>query len=336
MTTKTSRAGSAETPPMLRDATDGPATWTADRLDDDAGLVPITDACLDELLAVARVLDANPLPVISLHPDDFDLAACGDMMRQVKETLDGGIGFAVIDRLPIEDLGPERTTALNWLLANMVGTTVAQKWDGTMLYDVRDTGKVPSPGNGVRSSLSNRHQELHTDNSYNLPPDYVALLCLHPAKTGGVSGIVSFQTAHNRLLETRPDLLERLYRPFCFDRQSEHAPDDPNTVNRVPVFAYDGDRLRTRYAISLVHGGHEIAGEPLDDAGREAIAVLDSIIEEPTMRRDFNFQAGQIQIVDNRRIGHRRTGFDDWPEPDRKRHLVRLWIRNQGRPFYAG
>ena len=54
------------------------------------------------------------------------------------------------------------------------------------------------------------------------------------------------------------------------------------------------------------------------------------------MRHDFDFQAGQIQIVDNRCIGHRRTGFEDWPEPERRRHLVRLWVRNQGRPFYAG
>lgn len=336
MTTAMSKTGSTDAPLMLREVHDGPVAWTADLLEEDAGLVSIGDACMDELIAAARLLEAKPLPTVALNADDFDLAACRGMMRQVKATLDDGLGFAIIDRLPVEDLGRERTTALYWLLANLVGTTVAQKWDGTMLYDVRDTGKAPSPGNGIRSSVSNRHQELHTDNSYNLPPDYVALLCLHPAKEGGVSGIVSFQTAHNRLLETRPDLLERLYRPFCFDRQFEHAPDDPDTVNRLPVFAYDGERLRTRYAISLVRGGHDITGDPLDDAGREAIEALDDIIEEPNMRRDFDFQAGQIQIVDNRCIGHRRTGFEDWPEPERRRHLVRLWVRNQGRPFYAG
>ncbi|MFT5172706.1 MAG: hypothetical protein ACI8W7_000873, partial [Gammaproteobacteria bacterium] len=44
----------------------------------------------------------------------------------------------------------------------------------------------------------------------------------------------------------------------------------------------------------------------------------------------------QIQIVNNRRIGHRRTGYTDWPEPERKRHLMRIWLRNHGRAFYMG
>ena len=43
-----------------------------------------------------------------------------------------------------------------------------------------------------------------------------------------------------------------------------------------------------------------------------------------------------MQIIDNRRLGHRRTGFRDFPEPGRKRHLVRLWLRDWGRRFYNG
>ena len=39
MTTETSKAGSTESPQMLRDVVDEPVAWTADRLDDDAGLV---------------------------------------------------------------------------------------------------------------------------------------------------------------------------------------------------------------------------------------------------------------------------------------------------------
>jgi len=31
-----------------------------------------------------------------------------------------------------------------------------------------------------------------------------------------------------------------------------------------------------------------------------------------------------------------RTEFEDHPEPDRRRHLVRLWLRDHGRRAYTG
>ncbi len=52
--------------------------------------------------------------------------------------------------------------------------------------------------------------------------------------------------------------------------------------------------------------------------------------------KTFEFQRGQIQVLNNRRLGHHRTAFRDWDEPARKRHLVRLWLRESGRPFYQG
>ena len=59
-------------------------------------------------------------------------------------------------------------------------------------------------------------------------------------------------------------------------------------------------------------------------------------MDEPEFWKEFVFQPGQIQIVDNRRCAHKRTGFRDDPTPDRKRHLVRLWLRRDGRRFYNG
>jgi len=50
----------------------------------------------------------------------------------------------------------------------------------------------------------------------------------------------------------------------------------------------------------------------------------------------IEFNKKQIQIVNNKRIGHRRTAFRDWDEPERRRHLVRIWLRDTGRPFYQG
>ena len=329
-------ASSTEPPRMLRDIDSGPAAWRSDGLVSDAGRVSVDSASRDELLKTAASLDANPLPTVSLRPEDFEMSACRAMMARVRDTLENGVGFAVVDRLPIDDVSAETATKLYWLLTNMLGQIVAQKWDGTMVYDVRDTGQKRTPGSGVRSSITNEGQSYHTDNAFGLPPDYVALFCLQPAREGGVNGVVSFPAAHNRMLKRHPDLLPRLYEPFLFDRQHEHAPDDPDLVSRSPVFRYDGERLHTQFADMLIHAGYKVAGEDIDARGRAALAAFAAVVEEPGARHDFVFEPGQVQIVDNRRLGHRRTAYTDWPEPERRRHLVRLWVRNSGRPFYMG
>jgi alpha-ketoglutarate-dependent taurine dioxygenase len=203
-----------------------------------------------------------------------------------------------------------------------------------MIYDVRDLGRPP--GNGVRPDITNAEQSFHTDNSYNLcPPEYVALLCLHPAMEGGISSIVSFATAHNEMLARHPALLRRLYAPFLFDRQREHAPGDA-MVLRHPLFEYDGERLTARLSRYQVRNGQALAGTALDPEGEAALEALDRIMQTPAINREFFFERGQIQIIDNRRLGHRRTGFRDFAEAERKRHLVRLWLRDRGRRFYNG
>ena len=64
--------------------------------------------------------------------------------------------------------------------------------------------------------------------------------------------------------------------------------------------------------------------------------TMERIMNEPGIGLDLSFEPGQIQILDNWRIGHKRTGFEDWPEPERKRRLVRTWLRDAGRTFYNG
>jgi hypothetical protein len=49
---------------------------------------------------------------------------------------------------------------------------------------------------------------------------------------------------------------------------------------------------------------------------------------------DLDFRPGDIQILHNHVVLHSRTAYEDWPEPTRKRHLLRLWLRDDnGRPL---
>ena len=37
-------------------------------------------------------------------------------------------------------------------------------------------------------------------------------------------------------------------------------------------------------------------------------------------------RAPDIQLLKNSVILHKRTAYEDWEEPERKRHLLRLWL----------
>ena len=316
-----------------RDFTD-PIAWHGDALGVEEGIVRPDQDCLAELDAVVAEMRANPLPTLMMTPDLFEMPACRELMAAASREIREGLGFVIVDRLPLENYSRDEAVALYWLLSSMIARPVAQSWDGKMIYDVRDKGKPV--GNGVRPDVTNAHQNFHTDNSYNLcVPHYLGLLCLQTAKSGGISRLISFAAAHNEMRRRYPDLLRRLYQPFYFDRQREHAPDDVMTTFH-PMFENHGGELVARLSRRQVIYGYELEGKELDAEGEAALDAFEAILNEPAMWKDFFFEPGQIQLLDNRRCGHCRTGFEDYPEPERRRHLIRLWLRDSGRVFYHG
>jgi len=311
-----------------------PRSWTGDELQASSGCHVLPADVFRELDAAIDILRRDPLPTIALTPAEFALTAARAFMRGIRAELETGLGFAILDRLPLDRWSRSEATAAYWLLSGCLGRPVAQSWDGKLIYDVHDSGQAPGPG--VRPDVTNLEQNFHNDNSYNhCPPEVVGLLCLQTARSGGVSGIVNFPAAHAAMAGRHPDLLARLHRPFYFNRQREHAPGDV-PVTHHPLFETVDGRLVARLSLRQVINGHTIAGVPLDEEGRAALDAFEAILNEPGRARNFVFQPGQIQYVNNLAMGHRRTGFQDWPEPERKRHLVRIWLRDSGRRGYGG
>jgi len=192
------------------------------------------------------------------------------------------------------------------------------------------------PGSGIRPTVTNVDLRFHNDNSYNeTPPHYVGLLCHSQSKEGGTSKVISFYSAHNRLLEEHGNVLPRLYRPFWYDRHREFFPGDPDT-HAAPVFANAGDRLTARLALLEIHGGYALRGEAMDREGEAALEAMDAVMRIPGLAIDLQFKPGQIQYVNNRTTGHMRTAFVDGDAPDQKRLLTRLWLRDSGRQSYRG
>lgn len=321
---------------MIDHRIEGPSAWKRADIRSEDYRVPLDGACLDEVRRVVDDIRAHPLPTILRSPADFDMTNCHAAMAEARRILKEGVRFAVVDRLPVEEMSKDEAETIYWLLSSMVCRPVAQKLDGTMIYNVWDTGKKALPGSGVRPDSTNIEIRFHIDNAYNTtPPEYVGLLCLKTAKSGGVSRVLSFHTVHNALLAHHKELLARLYQPFWFDRQREFFPGEPETFF-APVFTLGDEDLQARFSVHQINSGYALQGQPVDNEGAAALAATLGIFEDPEVSIDFEFKPGEIQFVDNRALGHSRTEFEDWPEPERRRHLIRLWLRDHGRRAYTG
>jgi hypothetical protein len=322
-------------PLIRRTPLTGPIVWDRNTLGPQDGKIHIDTDCQAEIEAFIETLRRNPVPTLLLTPADYELSQCVAMMARARDILENGVGFVILDKLPVHRYSVEECRAIYWMLGQLVARPVAQSFDGKMIYDVTDLGRAYSTS--VRGDTTNKNENFHTDNNYNLcAPHYVALFCLHPAMTGGINSIVSFYAVYNEMLKRHPiELVERLYHPFLANRQREHYPGDPMVLSR-PLFTYDGQFLDCKLSRHQTLSGYHLASREIDPLGLEALDALESIMAEERWNREFFFERGQIQIVDNRRCGHRRTGFVDYPEPERKRHLLRLWLRDQGRRSYHG
>jgi len=309
----------------------GPRRWRREDLAPEDWLIALPERCWPELDAVARAVRAEQPAITSLRADRFDLTDSAKIMATVRRQLTDGIGFAVLDRVPVERYGVPENQAIAWLLAQLLGQVVAQKWDGTRLYDVRDSGKALA--HGVRRSVTNLEQHFHTDGGWlPSPPHFVGLFCVQPAASGGHSRCASLVSAHDALGARAPELLERLYAPFWWDRQAEHDPAEA-AWSEHPVFQNDAGTLVGRYYDDYVRKGYALKGAVLDEAGTAALASLREIVEAPASWLEFRLESGQFQYLNNRQVAHSRTAFRD---DGARRHLLRLWNRDEGSPELEG
>jgi len=308
---------------MLHDAIDDERAWKRETVSPADWIVPLPQACLTELDEIVRFLRTYPQPVQHLTPEAF-VPTCASMMAQVREKIQQ-VGLAVVDRVPVERYSVTENRAIGWLLAALMGQVVAQKWDSTLQYNVKEPGK--SSGYGVRPAVTKLEQHFHTDGVWlGLPPTSVGLFCLHPAQHGGMGRLVNLLTVHNELLRRHSALLARLYGPFWWNRQTAHALDNA-CASRHPVYQYDGHALIARYDVDRVYKGYGLAGEALDDTGAAALAAMRTIINAPENWTEWRLEQGQLQYINNCQFAHAHPASVDVPGVSTPHHILRLWNR---------
>jgi hypothetical protein len=301
----------------------GPSAWTSAELAAaDGWIYPLSDTEIDEIEAAVAVVGEKGLGVFEFGADDFPLPLLGAKLDAMIDQLENGRGCALIRGLDATRYDEDTLKTLYWGLGVHLGTPVSQNARGQLIAHVCNTG-VDYQLSNVRGYTTNSRIAPHCD-----PADIVGLLCAHPAKSGGRSEIASAMSIYNELLAHHPEYLEPLFRGFHFDLRGEGATGEADevTLNRVPVFSYFAGRLSCRYNRKTIEDGQVKAGEPLEGVALDAIQAMAELAMHPDFRFDLAFRQGDIQILNNHMILHARADFEDHPEPDRRRDLLRLWV----------
>jgi hypothetical protein len=128
------------------------------------------------------------------------------------------------------------------------------------------------------------------------------------------------------MAKRRPDLLERLFQPFATDRRGE-VPVGEKPYFDMPVFNDHADYVSGIYSGTYIRSAQRFPDVPrLTQEDIEALDMLDDLANDKELRLDMELRPGDMQFLHNHTCLHDRTAFVDWPEPERKRHLLRLWL----------
>ncbi|HJU17603.1 MAG TPA: TauD/TfdA family dioxygenase [Stellaceae bacterium] len=319
-------AASLEPPVRTAPITDRSAWRAADFAADRSWIVHWSKDDLAEIDAALRTAQQRGLTAVTVTRDGFPLPTLGARLQALRHEIEYGRGFVLLRGLPMRDYGDDEAGLVFRGLGCHIGEAVTQNAKGDLLGHVRDQGYADYRGRSdVRGYQTRARLEFHTD-----VVDIVGLLCLRAAREGGHSLIVSSTTVHNEILRAAPQLLGLLYGNFLFDRRGEEvAGQEPYFVS--PIYSLYKGYLSCRPAvIEYILSAEPKTGIPLSPAQR---AALDAFIGEalrPDLQLGMDLEPGDIQLLNNSVILHARTGFIDHEEPEKRRHLLRLWLNVEG------
>ena len=318
--------------PMNRQSLTGPWAWRGDDLDSTwvHPLSALELAELDGALAGLGDRDGAPGPV---DKRDFPLPTLGKRLAAIGRELEDGCGIAKLTGLPVDAYDHRALQRLWFGIGSHLGTPVYQNTEAELMRAICDEGpdvgarygevKTNDQGGTFLSSraraMSSRLLRFHTDRC-----DVVALLCVRPARAGGVSRIASSVAVHNEMLRRRPDLVERLFAPYYRSRFGEEAGSN-DAVYALPIFAVRDGKFTSHYSRTYIESAQLLEQVPtMDEAQWQAMDLLHEVAEELCM--EMVLQPGDIQFLNSHVTYHARSEFDDDPRPEHRRLLYRLWL----------
>ena len=275
-----------------------------------------------ELLEAVRSLEHPEAPQ-QYGKAAFPLPTLSSRLAIASEEVRAGRGFVILRGLPVDGVTLQEYIAAVWVIGTHFGNALSQNTSGDLIGHVLDASADDATPRMYRSNL-----ELRPHNDITA---MISLACWHKSQTGGASVIVSAVTVHDELRRLEPAVLEPLYRGFYYHQVGEEAPGEPPvTRSRIPLFAVRNGELSSRYLRSNLVAGHKVQGTPLTTEEISAMNRFDQVATAPENRLAFFLERGSMIVINNYTVMHARTSFQNFPEPELKRHLIRLWLDKDG------
>lgn len=304
------------------DVVEGPAAWYGkDMAANTAWIHQVESEDIKEIDEALDAFHAAGMSMADINPTTFQLPNLSRKLAGILDEILHGRGFVLLRGLPVERYGKGNAAIAYLGIGSHLGSFRSQNAKGHLLGHVRDIGADINQAQ-TRYYQTNRELEYHTDSC-----DIVGLLCLQTSKSGGESRIVSSVTLYNEMMKRRPDLAAQLFHSFPTDRRGE-IPEGMKPWFEVPVFNWYAGHLTTIYSGQYIRSTQKNCPEArrLTQLEIDALDMLDDLTNDPALNLQMEFRVGDIQFLHNHQILHSRTDFEDWPEPERRRHLLRLWL----------
>ena len=289
--------------------------------DDNSWIVTLTDSQLAELRgAAARCMDRG-LAVTDIVREDFTLNTMGPLIESWSAEINHGRGFLLVKGLPAAALDDRQVRTIFWGIGRHMGMPISQNSYGEMLGEVYDEGVKMGTGR-VRGYRTNQRLMFHTDRC-----DIVGLMCQRTAREGGLSSIVSSTRIYNEIAANHPDYLAPLEHGYIHATMEEGG---AFTTYRMPVYSVTGETVSCRILRNTIENARKMGHAEYSALETAALEYMDSLTNDADMRLDMELERGDMQFINNYTTLHARTAFEDFPEPERRRHMVRLWLKAYG------
>jgi hypothetical protein len=275
---------------------------------------------VSELDAALRTFRATGRKLEDMAREDFPLPTLKDKLTGWLHEMRNGRGFVVLRGLPVQDYSDEDSGAIFYGLGLYLGLPLRQNPKGDVLGHVYDQGRKFGQID-VRGSQSNAFLPFHTDGC-----ELIGLMCLRAAKSGGLSSISNAVEIYREIERTRPELIEPLTQGYYYIRREAALTERPISEKLIPVYGEADGVVSCRFVPTQIEAALQSIAPALTPLQREALDEVVRLSHEERFRVDMDLLQGDIQLINNYTVFHSRTEYEDFPEPERRRHMLRLWL----------
>ena len=273
-----------------------------------------------DLINATQIALKSKKHLYELGTEDFPLGSFFNRITAAKNQLEGGLGFVVLRNLPVEKFEDDGAKVMLWCHGKFFGFPEPQDKAGALIHTVTDTGAAIEKTDNIRGFQTSEELQFHTDGG-----DVFALMCLRAAKRGGLSKLVSSVAIFNAIKKIRPDLAEILQEPFYFDTRAQNV--NESQYQKVPIFIKHDNLISALYKRKYIETAQRFSDVPkLTDKQIDVLNLVDTLCNNKEFCFDMQLRAGDLEIANNATTFHSRENYEDHPELEKRRCMLRLWL----------